>query len=1149
MSSAVVTHLKWQKVGQNNLLQWLLYNYPLGTVHSDRQYSAELLRKPSPQPHSSHFANSQSVNPTYSRGRPVPGGGRESIEMVSEPSPPSGPTPLDLTPLGPTHLCPVPLGPIPLDHTPPRPNPLDLEDYWECTKCLNVMPLSYVFCDTCGRDRFDTASTVMTEPAHPFGPTPHPGGWADTTELVGKPSTQTPLIVEVSKVTADSPVTPTEARPHPQDDSVGGLSGSGYGVTTVSGVKNVRSVSVGESFELCESPDIISVATSRTRQRIFDQWRVASEEEDETGQTDIISVATPRTRQRIFDQWRVASEEEDETGQTDIISVATPRTRQRIFDQWRVASEEEDETGQTAWHQDPNLTARHQDPGQDPGQTARHQDTGHSGATFPLPSPRPRLDSYSGDPPHCREQQKLLPAILADSTPQPAPNNPTTQLQNAVPIVERLMITANSPATTTTRQRIFDQWRVASEEEDETGQTDIISVATPRTRQRIFDQWRVASEEEDETGQTAWHQDPDLTARHQDPGQDPGQTARHQDLGQTARHQDTGHSGATFPLPSPRPRLDSYSGDPPHCREQQKLLPAILADSTPQPAPNNPTTQLQNAVPIVERLMITANSPATTTTRQRIFDQWRVASEEEDETGQTDIISVATPRTRQRIFDQWRVASEEEDETGQTAWHQDPDLTARHQDPGQDPGQTARHQDLGQTARHQDTGHSGATFPLPSPRPRLDSYSGDPPHCREQQKLLPAILANSTPQPAPNNPTTQLQNAVPIVERLMITANSPATTTVPTLSLQMALDTEIHLQSQLDQKQTVPDLQRQASDLRRQASETECNYRDQLDQKQQALLDLQRRASETEHNLRSQMNEENQLHMNEIETVRDELYRLRLQSSSSEMGFWNVPRGDVKIDKEIGVGGWGSVSKGMFHGRAVAIKQLHSSIVSSDNISRLRREVCLMANIRHPNILLFIAAVFDEAVDQLRPPLIVLELLDVDLRKAYKANMVGPRNYTSIFCDVACALNYLHCLREPIIHRDLSAPNVLLEAMPNNRWKAKVSDFGSANLARLAQTAAEGAIIYLAPECLPEDSRGPDAPNFPQTPKIDVYSYGVLLCEVMTHTLPTHLKPLRAELERKWPFMHGLANACTSYSPYDRPTFANILTKLQKFGQ
>ena len=207
-----------------------------------------------------------------------------------------------------------------------------------------------------------------------------------------------------------------------------------------------------------------------------------------------------------------------------------------------------------------------------------------------------------------------------------------------------------------------------------------------------------------------------------------------------------------------------------------------------------------------------------------------------------------------------------------------------------------------------------------------------------------------------------------------------------------------------------------------------------------------------------------------------------------------------------------------------------------------------MAHIRHPNILLFIGAVFEE-VDQFRPPLIVMELLDVDLRKAYQSNMVGPRNLLPIFRDVACALNYLHCLREPIIHRDISAPNVMLEAMANNQWKAKVSDFGSANVARLAQTAAEGAIIYSAPECLPEEIRGPGAVNFPQTPMIDVYSYGVLLCEVIVRTLPTKLSHVKAELKRKWSFMHGLADACTHFDPNDRPTIAHVLSELKKIGQ
>ena len=46
----------------------------------------------------------------------------------------------------------------------------------------------------------------------------------------------------------------------------------------------------------------------------------------------------------------------------------------------------------------------------------------------------------------------------------------------------------------------------------------------------------------------------------------------------------------------------------------------------------------------------------------------------------------------------------------------------------------------------------------------------------------------------------------------------------------------------------------------------------------------------------------------------------------------------------------------------------------------------------------------------------------------------------------------------------MSAPNVLLKALPSGMWRAKVSNFGSANLARLAQTMGEGAIIYAAPE-------------------------------------------------------------------------------------
>ena len=324
---------------------------------------------------------------------------------------------------------------------------------------------------------------------------------------------------------------------------------------------------------------------------------------------------------------------------------------------------------------------------------------------------------------------------------------------------------------------------------------------------------------------------------------------------------------------------------------------------------------------------------------------------------------------------------------------------------------------------------------------------------------------------------------------------------------------------------------------------------DQQAQQDQRFQELQRRASETEHYLQSQLDEERCRHENVLKTLQGEVERLNSQLSSREINFWNVPRCSVNLDSEIGIGGWGTVFKGTFHGRAVAVKQLHLEIVSDDNVSRLRREVCLMAHVRHPNVLLFIAAVFDDRINRLNPPLIVMELLDIDLRRAYETDTIGKHNLTPIFQDVACALNYLHSLPEPIIHRDVSAPNVLLEALANNQWKAKVSDFGSANYAKLANTAAEGAILYLAPECLPEDSRGPNAPNFPQTTKIDVYSFGVLLCEVVTCSLPTQRRQMIAELKHIWPFMHGLADSCMKYDPNDRPTMLHFLNELKKTAE
>ena len=314
--------------------------------------------------------------------------------------------------------------------------------------------------------------------------------------------------------------------------------------------------------------------------------------------------------------------------------------------------------------------------------------------------------------------------------------------------------------------------------------------------------------------------------------------------------------------------------------------------------------------------------------------------------------------------------------------------------------------------------------------------------------------------------------------------------------------------------------------------------RQQLQQLQQRLEDAAAENHQLQQRLRNAL-------------AASEQSQQRLGSASAELqGLqdiepWKVSRDKVEIWTEIGSGGWGSVSEGTLR---VAIKQLHRQILSPHYVDRLQREMRMLAQVRHPNLVQFLGVVLDEAALRLQePPMIITELLDVNLRNAYERRLVF--NKLSVFQDVAQALNYLHERHNPIIHRDISAPNVLLEALPNGMWKGKVSDLGSANLAKLAQTLAEGAIIYAAPETLPQlahQAHDPHSPPPPQTTKIDVYSYGILLCEVVTSRFPdpAQYHDMLGQVQREWPFMYGLILSCTKYNSVERPTMAEVLTKL-----
>ena len=264
-----------------------------------------------------------------------------------------------------------------------------------------------------------------------------------------------------------------------------------------------------------------------------------------------------------------------------------------------------------------------------------------------------------------------------------------------------------------------------------------------------------------------------------------------------------------------------------------------------------------------------------------------------------------------------------------------------------------------------------------------------------------------------------------------------------------------------------------------------------------------------------------------------------LRGESQALEMWELPREEVHISQTLlGTGGWGYVARGTFRGQTVAVKCLHRAILSPENEGRLRREISIMSQVRHPNLLLLIGAVL---TTEREGPLIVTELLDTSLRSAYEGGSLEERSKVPVLRDVASALTYLHSHRTPILHRDVSSANVLLEAIRHDRqWKAKLSDFGSANLSHLASTPAEGAAVYAAPEVSTEDRSR-------QTAKIDVYSFGVLVCEVCLCRFPPERRQfpsMLSEVRRTAPNLFPLSRDCTSHAHQDRPTMREVLQRI-----
>ncbi|KAK8509783.1 hypothetical protein V6N11_058181 [Hibiscus sabdariffa] len=202
----------------------------------------------------------------------------------------------------------------------------------------------------------------------------------------------------------------------------------------------------------------------------------------------------------------------------------------------------------------------------------------------------------------------------------------------------------------------------------------------------------------------------------------------------------------------------------------------------------------------------------------------------------------------------------------------------------------------------------------------------------------------------------------------------------------------------------------------------------------------------------------------------------------------------------LGEGGFGRVFKGVLSdGTAVAIKRLTSGGTQGDK--EFLVEVEMLSRLHHRNLVKLVGYYSSRDSAQ---NLLCYELVPNGSLEAWLHGPLGvncPLDWDTrmkIALDAARGLAYLHEDSQPcVIHRDFKASNILLE----NNFHAKVADFG------LAKQAPEGRTNYLSTRVM--GTFGYVAPEYAMTGhllvKSDVYSYGVVLLELLTGRTPVDM--------------------------------------------
>ena len=227
------------------------------------------------------------------------------------------------------------------------------------------------------------------------------------------------------------------------------------------------------------------------------------------------------------------------------------------------------------------------------------------------------------------------------------------------------------------------------------------------------------------------------------------------------------------------------------------------------------------------------------------------------------------------------------------------------------------------------------------------------------------------------------------------------------------------------------------------------------------------------------------------------------EERSTDFAYHNI---ELYKSVSLGSGAYGGVCKATCDGLLCAAKIMHPTLFDpldpgrDSYLGKFVRECHLLSLARHPNVVQYLGTYTDPDT---RLPVLLMELCDESLT-AFLERSPGPLSYhiqVNICHDIALALVYLHS--NGLIHRDLTGNNVLMVAGP----RAKITDFGMSKLASVnprmsALTMCPGNVLYMPPEALDEAKT--------YTAKLDIFSFGVLVIQVLTMHFPKPMDRFRA---------------------------------------